>query len=377
MLKPGDYKKTSGAGVILNKDVAMRFAKELESPLDFLTKEIIPHLEAHGMKDIESQKNYLFRMLGRQTTVRMWHDLLRNLAQVERERTRMEGGMTIEDARALANIEDYEQVKQNLGTSYGNLEKEIGLLGTGPMIKIMETLRNVFEAINEFSRINPGTIRAIGIALSGLAGVLIAGGLWALGAAIAPLVGVGGLLFALAAGIGVVAVALGLVPKVDTHGAKELGHGGIGSDYAATAGMKLPDPSVFALIWADMNKNLPELAAAFRTVGNAVNFCLGPLRALAGAIRALASFGFSGGGKPGEIQNIPGAEGMPSPQKQNWIAPQRGDKVIHLTTHVSVDGRKFAEVMTKHQVLAWSGPAQGSRHFDGTRGTEPLDTAMA
>jgi hypothetical protein len=203
----GDYDVRRGGKVVfrdgsLNTD----FIKAMRNdPLEAM-KIAQSALAKKGLANVEDQVPELYKIFGRQTTQRMFHDLLRNMPQIESERVRLKGAMGIQSADKTANEEDYSKVLHNLSAAWKDFNATIGQ--SEAAIRIMTSLTNALKGLTTWAQENPGLASTIGQGLAAIAaGLTVMGGVAVL-AAFAAFAPAG----AVAAGIaGIVAAVTALV----------------------------------------------------------------------------------------------------------------------------------------------------------------------
>ncbi|GGH14892.1 hypothetical protein GCM10007036_14500 [Alsobacter metallidurans] len=168
-------------------------------------------LEKHGEKTIEQQVPMLFEILGRQTTQRLVHDLLRNLPQIVGERERIAGAMGTGDSAKLADDKDMSKAMHNLGAAWRDLQLTIGnsQLAIDSLNAITRALRSFNQWLQEIPPERMETYRA---ALFGLAAGLTALGAVFIGGALVAAIGTGGWLI-----IGMAALAGAIGSFVAAH----------------------------------------------------------------------------------------------------------------------------------------------------------------
>jgi hypothetical protein len=86
-------------------------------------------MEGKGLDTIEKQVPYLFEILGRQTTQRIVHELLRNSTQNVQERDRILGGLGVDASKKLADNHDYSQVPCTTSRRLGQAAHDARQLG--------------------------------------------------------------------------------------------------------------------------------------------------------------------------------------------------------------------------------------------------------
>jgi hypothetical protein len=86
---------------------------------------LIQGLYDQGYQTIEKQVPMLYELFQRQTTIREWHDLLRNMPQILPEKERIAAGMGAGASANIANLEDYEQVMHNAAAAWNDMMAKV------------------------------------------------------------------------------------------------------------------------------------------------------------------------------------------------------------------------------------------------------------
>ena len=159
-------------------------------------------LESHGFDTIEKQVPELFQMLGRATTQRIVHDLLRNYAGINAEVGRAAGVMGVGDAKGLQDKSDLGQAEHNLSASWKKFMEVLSEPGAQAMVTGLNAVSGFLDHVTELVRgVSPETLTRIAAGFAALSAVFVGAAFIALMGAI----GVGGPLVlglgALAAGI--------------------------------------------------------------------------------------------------------------------------------------------------------------------------------
>jgi hypothetical protein len=128
-------------------------------------------MENKGVTEIDKQVPILFEILGRQTTQRIVHDLLRNAPQLVGERGRILGSKGIDESRDLQNNEDYKQAEHNLSAGWKNLMIALGQPGVQTAVDAMNGLAKGLNYMASIATANPTATK---IVLEGLAGLGVA-----------------------------------------------------------------------------------------------------------------------------------------------------------------------------------------------------------
>ncbi len=174
----GDFSVGRGGHILFSeKSLDTEFGRDLaKDPLlaaDYLMKT----LSQHGIKDTDAQIKELFRMLGQQTEIRLFSDLMRNNPQMHRERARLLASLGINDQYTNDINNNLSTAENDLGTAWTNLMQAVA----GPNASIEISLINkMTDAINWLSasvyKMNPKTIQDIAIGIGVLGVSLIGGG---------------------------------------------------------------------------------------------------------------------------------------------------------------------------------------------------------
>jgi Phage tail lysozyme len=137
-------------------------------------------LVSHGFDTIEKQVPELFRILGRQTTIRLVHEMLRNSVQMIEERGRLQGGLGIFESLRVQEAQDPMQIMQDLSAAISNVWTALGDPLIETKLGYMKDLTSLFNVIDDWALKNPDDIRHIaqgfgflGLTLVGAGGVAI------------------------------------------------------------------------------------------------------------------------------------------------------------------------------------------------------------
>lgn len=198
----GDW-GTDGGRVVLSKSARDRLSGYLHDPLGFVKDKLIPALKAHGMNSSDEQVRELFSLLMRQTSQRAVADLLRNLGQAQRSISRVGGAYGLDETTAANNKYDVQQQLDNMSVAYNNFWKAVGenQQFSDALNAMTDSLRHFTDVVRANPEATAAVLKAIGLLAVTLAGV----GLYALGAALLPLVGTGGLIVGTAIALGYLA----------------------------------------------------------------------------------------------------------------------------------------------------------------------------
>jgi hypothetical protein len=221
---------------------------------------------------------------------------------------------------------DYQTMMKAFHSQWKSFNETIGAPLSepgGPLVQVLADVTSLMHSVTARAQAHPEGIRIVADALAALAASLVIGGLVALGAAIAPLVGTGAILAALAAGL------------------------------AAFA----------AVSWPAMETGVNSLIGWVDKMSKGVQ---GPINDW------MKSHTPSGDAPIGN----PAGDANPY-QPSSYIPAPRGAQTLQVSTVLNVDGRKFAEAVTRHQVREANGPNRGAPYHDPTRSQAPIDFALA
>lgn len=144
-------------------------------------------MKEHGFDTIEKQVPLLFDILGRQTTQRLVHDLLRNMPQIIGERERTKNALGVEDSKKLQDAQDYKQAEQNLKKAWEDLMIAVAGPNSQTAINIMNRLTDAIRSLTKYvDGVDPAKIEMVAKGLLVLGAALTAGGAVALLAALGP-----------------------------------------------------------------------------------------------------------------------------------------------------------------------------------------------
>ena len=198
----------------------------------------------------------------------------------------------------------------------------------GPLVTALADLTMLLNKVAEVAQAHPQAVVIVADALAGLATAMIIGGFIALAAAIGGLIGVGGILVALAAGI------------------------------AAFAALNWP-------LIKNVADGLEGWLAQHHT----------PLLDTGATWLAQHAPWLVGDDEAKQwLEKHPAASGKLG---LNAIPPPSGQQTVQVSSVINMDGRKVANAVTQHQVDALSGPSQGTPYPDPTWSTAPVDLVLS
>jgi hypothetical protein len=212
--------------------------------------------------------------------------------------------------------------------------ESIGSAITPSKLEVMKSLTDVFTAVGQFAGAHPEGIKIAAEALAIIAGSLVVGGLVALGAAIAPLVGVAG-------GIAAAATALGALVVLNWDSIKN-GAATLWADLKNTAHM-IFDPLV------------EVISSIFAKISNAIKWGLSWIPGIGsanGTISGGAKGAFDGATTPSGVPKVlpqsfqgPAGEGGALLHRANWSPPQKTAQPVNVASQINLDGRLLAEAV--------------------------------
>lgn len=234
---------------------------------------------------------------------------------------------------------DYKTMMTAFDAQWKSFNDTIGSILFAPGTPEMGAFADIItlmHSVTAVAQAHPEAVRLVANALAALAASLVIGGLIALGIAVGGLVGVGGIIVALAVGLatfaalnwGAIEKELNRIGSLKSPGAQLMA---IAEDLAK--GMAAIEHAVLSWITLGLSDRIENWVKGHPPVGNATGF--------------------------------PGV-----------TTPAAGSKTIQVHSTVNLDGRKVGEAVTKHQVSEGAGPAEGAPYHDATFSTAPLDFAI-
>lgn len=202
----GDYTK-SGHSLIWDKGALNTpFASALQrDPMD-AANILLEALHKSGKFSMEEIIPELYQILGRQTTQRLVHELVRNYPQMMDEKGRIKQGLGLNAATNVQNSEDYMQVMQNYHAAQQEMLMHMGLPLMKAAIPVMKAITSFVDKIAEYVKMNPEVVERVAKGLAALAGALMIFGTGVL----VSMIGAGGWL---AIGFSALAGAIAALPK--------------------------------------------------------------------------------------------------------------------------------------------------------------------
>ena len=365
----------------------------------------------------------LYRTLGREPTRRLVAEMISLAPVFERDFRLRQQNMTPEAAANEARS-DPKLASQSLKAAIDNLMTALGSPLVPSSVSALNALTDAVNRVTAWAVLNPDTVRSVGMALAGVAGLFIAGGVLAIGgaalSAMGVLMGPLGLL-----GLGLAIVALrDVMPGLYTRtGAKDQAdgitpsermRGGVDTSASgAVRGLAEQIPGILVKVLretvvllldvgAELARYGMKLGADFRVIvdrefiklrafiseqfgsvvtavqtglSNVSNAIIAWVTGLAGRIGAA----FTGSGSPEITQKAledgarrmqgRGGLGNTGPgsglfQPQSYAPPPANSNARTTPIHMIIDGRKFGEVLFPHVTRAVARPSQGQTGYD-------------
>jgi hypothetical protein len=186
ILHDGEWSKGGGGGIVLSPEARKRLGSALSDPLAFVTQQLVPAMQAHGITNQDDQVREIFSLIGRQTGQREIVDILRNSGQIGLEIGRLDSGKGLDD-QIKANRKDVEQGLNNVSTAWTNLWLAVAGPNSENEIWVLEKLTNGIDYLRvAIEKTNPKAIEAIAGGVGLLGAALTVGGAAALLGAIGP-----------------------------------------------------------------------------------------------------------------------------------------------------------------------------------------------
>jgi hypothetical protein len=281
---------------------------EREGPLALMEKVLIPAFARHGITTEPQILDELGRILSNRTASSLLSRAYQQRASIAMQASANRNAMGI-DQLVEAGRNTPEGKFLELHAKWRDVLRELGTAVLPIAIKAVEGLTGIIKGMLAFAREFPTLSKALVIAFAGLSGLMVAGGA-------VTLITAGfralGLALAVGKGIGLGAQLIQVA-------------GGLGN-LAASVGMVLG--------------KLGLVGAA-----GGAGYLLGDL------INRLGPNGDLGGWLGGKVYEF-------------FHPYDASSRAVHVTTHVNLDGRKVAAVVSQHQGRAASAPQTGSGGFD-------------
>jgi hypothetical protein len=397
LIDPSDIVKKGGFGRVgLTDEAAQRLTKLVaHDPMEFATY-VNKRFEALGITDPDEKARLITQITARQTGGRFVGEMTASELQMIAERMRI--------AQAMGVLPSLEAIMK--GSVAGNLDALTAawdrftqaLAGplTEPTIKLLDSMRGVLLDLGDWARNNPELVRKLAIAFTALGVALTVLGGAAIIGAMLQLAGTGGLIFALAAGIGALFAAFGGNSPNEVQGKI---NDALQGKFAFPTDIEV-DATV-AKVFKDLGDNLknailgiPDYVAsaittAFTSIGDMIKravYSTMDRRAIVGPDRGFAG---PGGLPPGfqfppkkssspsyDLFNVPsGGASLGGPSlamPASAISTGRGPTAIHIPIKLDIDGRTLADAMSHQLADLYEFPSQ-SPYYNGMSGHTPGD----
>jgi hypothetical protein len=280
----------------------------MANPYEWVQKTLMPALAAHGI----TSQNQIIDEVSKMFPVRTASQVITEFglqgrfhegehSQFEKDARQQHGAMGVVGFNELIK-NDYPTVLKAFNERWTSLLQTIGsplMQPGGPVLNAMTGLTSIMNSMSRFAGAHPEGMK---IALEAIAGVttsLFVAGLVALGAVIAPLLGLGGILVSLAAGLAALA----------------------------------------ALNW-------DHIASVFNQIKDAISSFIGWLAGIPGKILGIiGSAGKALGIDPAGEGSHPGKDGKPY-HKTMFNPGERQMKATPISLSLNVDGRTLAQVIS-------------------------------
>jgi hypothetical protein len=324
------------SGAVEGTDLFMR------NPYEWVQKVLMPRLQAAGFTTQEQIVGEIGRLFKNRTAGQMITMMALQGGAFAGEHSRMEkDAKLIGQAKGLGafgelTAHDPKTIMEGFHDQWKAMLEALGSPLVGPALEGVKMVTNAFTAVAQFAGAHPDAIRIVAEGLAILGGSLVVGGLVALGAAIAPLIGVAG-------GIAAAATALGALVVLNWDSIK---------NGAAT-------------LW----KGVTEYILSMRLVADKITGVFGVIRdALESFVKAVIRLPASLLGNIGSLWRSPPTAGVPTtpsgvpkviPQsfqgpageggtllhRANWSPPQKTAQPVNVASQINLDGRLLAEAV--------------------------------
>lgn len=354
----GSATKIKGSGSMLTKiPSADQFAK---NPYEWTQNVLGPAMAKAGidMKNDVAVAQHIQKLFG----VRTIADAITKMmfqgrfmhgenAPFEKDIRLQKQGLGLDEGFKALEKGHYETVLKEFNAQWTRLLETLGGPTMLVAIPVMRAMADAMEAVGRFAANHPEGIKIALEALAALGAGLFVAGLVALGAAIAGLIGVGGILVAVAAGLAALAA---------------LNWDSIKSTFVQIG------PSILEALKTAASIVIGGVPGIFAGIGAAILSAL--KSAVAGAVGGLGLH------NPFSNPNNSGGGAVPpvgSPMNYRSAPPSRGGGGGVTTANLIVDGQKLGKVVTKHMARSGSAPTEGSVYTDATRMALRNDTSYA
>jgi hypothetical protein len=176
--QPGDFEVRRGGQVVAKRGAMGDLVSKLQhDPLGAIVDNIIPALEAHGIKSNEDISREIYKIIGTGPGQREVYELIRGREQIRQERARAQKGMATGEGYGALAGKDPDQVTAGFTSAFGNMLAAIGSPIMAAAIPNMIALTNAFNFIQKAVLDHPGLTTGIfgtimRAATGGAAGIL-------------------------------------------------------------------------------------------------------------------------------------------------------------------------------------------------------------
>ena len=216
LLNRGDWKTSKGGGIIMSQAAKDRFSNMMGTDLmDMVHNHLLPAMRDHGITDPQKQIERLAGIFGRQTTMRMFADLIRNEDQLMKERERVLNSLGIDASNANANEESLSRALHNIGASITGFETAVAGVHGGEIARALNGVRSFIDGITQAANNHPRITKDAILGAGALSGLLALGGVLRLvGAGLKPFTSLLGTAGSAAGAVGRLSMALGRIAPI-------------------------------------------------------------------------------------------------------------------------------------------------------------------
>lgn len=306
---------------------------------NWVMKTLKPMLDKKTGGDPIKEAQFISSMFPDRNAAKAITEIIQQFRKLEKDAEQMRAARQAMDMGKYVG-QDYDAQRQAFHTQLDNLMKTLGGPLVGPATEMLKKINEALSGLAQWANANPAAVKIAMEVLAALGASLFVASLVALGAAIAPLIGVGAILTGLAAGLAALAAMNWESIKATFE---KIGPTIIDALKAAAAFAIGGIPGVFVGIGAAI------ISALKNAVGNAIGGALGN-KGQGGVGNPMGDFG--GGAGPMNYRAAP---------------PVRSGGGGMREANVIMDGQKVGKIVTKHIARNGSGPLEGTVYPDATR----------
>lgn len=391
LVKPSDIVRNATGGFQL-KPGAVKDAQLFEkNPLAWAER-YGPVMEAYGKAHHLDLIQVISGMFGARNAQWAMNTLIAKAPQFERDRQLIESGRTTYDTYQRLLKTNPQLAETALHAQYQNILSIIGYQILPQLVPYMVKFANILGALSQAMREHPTLVKGLVIGLGALSVALMVSGKILMTSALIKFLGLAPMLGTALSAIG---TALLFVSRIL---------------FASPIGILLLAIGVAAYaIWKHWDYIGPKLKAAWEAIKNAASAFAGwigsKLTGMWDGIRSVATRFFDWMSSKWAFLNslLPGSSSTPTAGAQSssstWAtalklaaqaavfgplsivpstatlarsyAQPASQQTVVAHTQVNLDGRKIADVVTRHQAKALSAPQIGVSGFDGRASLEP------